>query len=155
MDLDAFAQILNELGQHFGTHLVPDANHSCLLLMHETVQIQLELDRSQYFLIVGAVIGELPPGKFRELFLREALRANGAPYPRVGTFAYSNRKNSLILFERFALQSLNTKALIEYLPAFVDKAIVWKDAVQAGQPPSIQYIGSKTKPAGMFGLAAP
>jgi hypothetical protein len=155
MNLDVFARILNEVGQHFGTTLTPDANNSCLIWMRDAIQIQLELDRSQSYLIVGGNLGELLPGKFRELFLKEALRANGAPYPRIGTFAYSHRKSALLLFERFSLQTLNTTTLIEYLPAFIDKAILWKDAIQSGQPPSIQYNVQKDTKTGMFGLKAP
>jgi hypothetical protein len=154
VDLDVFAQILNDVGQHFGATLIPDANHSCLVWIRDVIQIQLELDRTQRYFIVGANVGELPPGKFRELFLKEALRANGAPYPRVGTFAFSIRKNALLLFETFPLQTLNTNILIEFLPIFVDKAITWQDAIKNGQPPNIQYTTQKgTK--GMFGLTTP
>lgn len=155
MDLNVFAQILNEVGPHFGTTLTPDANNSCMILMRNAIQIQLELDRSQQNFIVGANLGELPPGKFRELFLKEALRANGAPYPRIGTFAYSTRKNSLLLFEKFPLQTFHTNTLMEYLPLFVDKAILWKEAVKGGQPPSVQYTSQKAADTGMFGLMGP
>jgi len=153
MNVDVFAQLLNDIGQHFGTTLKPDEHFTCLLLIREQINVQLELDRSQQHFIIGANIGELAPGRLRELFLKEALRANGAPYPRVGTFAYNYRKNSLILFEMFPLQTLEIHKVVEFIIPFSEKALVWTEALQRGSPPILQYSQTqKETKAGMFGL---
>lgn len=151
MNIDIFKQILDEVGKHYGINLEPDANYSCVILIRNQIKIQLELDRTQQFLIVGAPLGELPPGKFRELFLKEALRANGAPYPRFGSFGFSQRRNNLILFEKLDIQIL-TSTLIDFLTAFTEKALLWQESIKSGQPPQIQYYSQKSSPKGMFGL---
>jgi hypothetical protein len=152
VNLDALAQILKDVGKHYGTPLEPDSNHSCLIELQNHVKIQIEVDRSQQHLIIGCNLGELPPGKFREVFLREALRANGEQPLRCGTFAYSNRRNSLLLFEQQLLQYLEAEALIEFLKHFSDKSLLWIDAIRNGTPPMLQYSSQQGHKSSLFGL---
>ena len=108
MVMDLFESLLDEFSKAADLpNLKPDANNSCLIALPQNgPQIQLELDRSGEFLIMGCNLGFLPMGRYREMVLKEALRANGLPYPRVGTFAYVKKTDNLILFLKLPTREL-------------------------------------------------
>lgn len=136
--MDFFEGLLKELSSKLEVDLKPDQHQACRLLFHDTIDLQLEMDRSQEHLVVGAELGELLPGKFRETVLREALKANGEPQPIFGTLAFSTRKNQLILFEVFDIDKVNGAVLFDFLIPFTEKATLWKDGLQKGQTPPIR-----------------
>src|SRR5262245_58766423 len=99
MVTDLFGALLQELGDSLEkADLHPDRNNSCLIRMKGGQEIQFELDRSSQFLIVGADLGAVPPGKYRENLFREALKANDMPHPIHGILAYSKKTDHLVLF---------------------------------------------------------
>ena len=92
--MDRFAIILSELSELIDIPLHPDQNRSCSLNVNNTMHVQLQEEENKDRLLLGAFIGELPPGKFREKLLIETLKENNL-FPRVGTFSYSPRNNQL------------------------------------------------------------
>lgn len=129
---DKFTLLLEDLSKYLSLTLKPDAHHSCLLVIKNKVKVQLELDPTQNFLIIGSILAELPPGKFRENTLFAALKANAKPYPRLGNFAYSNKKNALVLFEKIEMDVFSIENILSMLIPFIKKAIHWKDALDNG-----------------------
>lgn len=148
--IDRFEELLNELGVELGITLHPDRKGACKLKINETSHIQIECDAHQENLLVATFICDIPPGKFRENILKDALKSNG-PFPVNGTLAYSDRNNKLVLFSYFRFGSLTGKKLAEFLAAFVDKANNWRIGVETGHTSHL-ISPSLKPPSGMFGM---
>jgi hypothetical protein len=152
MVTDMFGAILQELGHSLeisGLH--PDQNHSCLIHFKNGLEIQLEIDRSGQFMVLGADLGAIPPGKYRENLFREALKANDMPHPTHGTLAYSKKSDHLILFERINVHELNGEKVAAEITPFSEKATLWSEALKNGEVPSVNQL-TTSRSAGMFGL---
>jgi hypothetical protein len=150
-----FESLLQELGKAMNiSDLHADANNSCLIAFENGIEIQVEpYDRDDFLLIV-CDLGEVPPGRFREDVFREALKANGLPSPRHGTFAYSEQSNHLILFGMLSFRELNGERIASFLYPFMEKADAWKKTLEHGDVPLANTMTtSRTSgPAGLFGL---
>ncbi len=136
--IDRFTELLQELGKILDISLHPDEHQSCALLVDEKLKLQLELDKSLETLIVGAHLGIVPPGKFRENLLAHALKAN-AIFPRMGTFGYSPYHNQMAFFEFLPLNTQNGEKLADFLAMFIAKAKEWKEALESGILPNLQF----------------
>lgn len=146
--MNRFEDLLKSLSDLIGTPLAPDSKSTCLLVFDHDVKVQLELDKTSEWLIVGASLGEVPPGKYREQVICEALKHNRSP--ENGIFAYALRKNQLVLFEKWPYDQVQVPQLFALLKALVEKAKPWKEALARGdRPPSlVPTTGSGT----LFGL---
>jgi hypothetical protein len=148
--IDRFEELLNELGTELGITLHPDRKGACKLKINEALHVQIECDAHQENLLIATFICDIPPGKFRENILKDALKSNG-PFPLNGTLAYSDRNNKLVLFSYFRLANLTGKQLAEFLNSFVDKANNWRIGVETGH--TSHLISTSLKPtSGMFGM---
>lgn len=128
-----FALLLEDLSKHLSMNLKPDDNNSCLIVIQNKIEVQLELDPSENYLIIGSILGELPSGRFRADCLVAALKANARHYPLLGTFAYSRKLNSLILFEKIQTAIFDTNNILSILTPFIKKAMAWKGALDEGR----------------------
>lgn len=153
MVTDAFGLILQELGTALKIGgLKPDANNSCLIKFPQ-ISIQLELDSGAQNLILCSNFPQIPPGKYRENVFREALKANGLPYPHAGDFAYSKQADHLVLMKSIPLKELTGEKVFQILTPFMQRAIDWNESLSRGEIPSIQIASSGIKTSsGMFGL---
>lgn len=154
MVTDLFGAILQELGDalkmvHPG--LQADENHTCLLKLKGDILIQIEIDRSGKYLIMGSELGAISPGRYRENLLTEAMKANAMPHPRYGTLAYSHHTDQLALFEMLSLRNLTGSKVAEFMMLFSAKAMLWKEALQRGEVPVIAPTSNKSSP-NIFGL---
>ena len=142
--MDRFQKIIWDLSEE--THLIlqPDKNNACKILLDEKFAIQLELDPHEEKLVIIALICEIPPGKFRENVLREALKINSTYHP-YGTFAYIEKTNTLALQQSFLIESIQSDKLAEFLELFVEEADLWHAAIQTGAPVPIKYSTQKYK----------
>ncbi len=128
-------EILIELGKMIDIPLYVDSENSCTLMIEGTLRIQIELEKMEQRLIVGAFIGTIPPGKFRENVLTHTLQANHL-YPRIGTFGYNIFANELLLFETFDIDTINGRKLADFLFEIVPKAISYKKGIESGHLPT-------------------
>lgn len=152
MVTDFFGSLLQELGKILDIpDLHSDRNNSCQILMRSGLTLQLELDRSGQFLILGADLGIVPPGKYRENLFREALKANNMPYPLHGILAYSKKNERLVLFEKLRSQEITGEIIAAEIIPFSEKAIIWQEALKRGDVPIANHTSSSHS-AGMFGL---
>ena len=152
MVADLFDSLLQEVGQLLEiADLHADRNNSCLIRFKEGVKVQVEVDSSGEKLLVGCDIVEVPAGKYREIIFREALKANGMPYPRVGTFAYSRQQHRLVIFQYIRMKEIKAEKIAETIINLKEKALMWKTAIEKGETPNL-YSHSTTQHAGMFGL---
>lgn len=148
--MDRFSEILYDLGKEIGVDLYPDENRICQLNFQDRLHIQLQYDEPSEKILIACFVCDVPPGKYREKLLKEALKSN-ALYPRLGTLGYSERNNKLTLFEYVHIPGLKGEKLFETLEAFIAKAVDWKEAVEGGKP--LPTVEKKRGPdESMFGL---
>lgn len=154
MIIDNFGMLLQELATILKIDpLIPDSHNTCLVRFKEGVNVQLEPDKGGVNLLIGAQLGTVPPGRYREDIYREALRANGLPLPRVGTLAYSRQADALVLFELMPLKDLTGTKLADFLQSFLAKALIWQEALIKGEVPVIDSTyATGRRGGGMFGL---
>ncbi len=133
--MDRFAMLLADLSELIAVPLHPDHHRNCLLNINNVMPVQIQEEENKERLLIAAFLGELPPGKFREILLKEALKENNL-YPRVGTFCYSPRNNQLAFFTYASLPPLTGSLLADVLETFLNRAFSWKKALETGQIPS-------------------
>jgi hypothetical protein len=129
--IDRFQELLSELGIVYGVTLHPDKKGACKLNINESFHIQLEADAHFEHLLIATFFCDIPPGKYRENILKDALKANG-PFPQNGTLAYSERNNKLSLFTYLPMAYLTGQKLADFLIQFLDKANNWRIGVETG-----------------------
>jgi hypothetical protein len=125
--------ILIGLSPLIGEELVSDSNRACLLVFNDRIKIQLELDITGEFLILGSILIELPPGKFRENILKSGLKANNLIHESPGILAFIVRANSLVLFEKIHISRTAPDPLYKKIIQFFNKAENWKRAIEKGE----------------------
>ncbi len=147
--MDKFDNLLFELGKILDVELYPDQNRACLLVINNAYRVQLELDKYEENLLFGALIAEIPPGKFRENVLKDALKYNAiAPPKRIGTLGYIDKINTLSLFDFLPIHDLNAQKVSEHLGRFMDQLILWIDALKSNQTsPQGLVEGASKKPS--------
>ena len=147
---DYFSELLAELGKEIHLPLAVDKSNACSIAM-SPLTIQMELDSTQENLFLFAKILELPPGKFRENVLCEALKTNGGPDPRPGIFGYIALTNHLALYQMYPIAILDGQKLAGLLGSFYDLGSFWYSSIQRGQINGLNSsIGSSVKPP--FGM---
>ena len=148
---DPFEEIIRQLGESLGLTLHVDKNRACVLKVHDALSIQIQTDSSQEKILIACFVIELPPGRFRENVLAEALKANHLPDPRTAIFGYLNAGNRLTMHQRYPLALLDGKKLAVLAANFIDYAELWHDVLKNGQS-SPAPIAATSKPTNPFGL---
>ena len=143
--MNPFEDLLKELGALLGSDLVPDEHSTCIILFTNGVKIQLELDKSSEFLIIGSLLGEVSPGRYREQILIEALKNNHLP--EIGVFAFSIKKKALTLFIKKPFDELPANHLCELVRALSERALPWVTALKNQVIPSIPPTRSSSGPS--------
>lgn len=131
--MDRFSQLLYDLGLEIGEKLYPDRNRICKINYRHLLHVQLEFNDSKEQLLIALFLCDVPPGKYRETLLKEALKANDE-FPRIGILSYSDRNNQLALHDNLDAQHLTGPKLFQFLEAFLKKGLAWKEAVEKGLP---------------------
>ena len=125
-----------------------------VLLIEKCVKIHIEADPMEEFIIIGAYIAELPPGKFREAILKDALKSNFNVNKNAGILSYMGRENILTLHTKIALGSLSIDTLMHCLKHLTKRARAWQDAINEGRssPPEELPKGSSQSKKSIFGF---
>jgi hypothetical protein len=129
---DPFEELLHQLGKFLDVSLHVDKSHACTLQIHDKLKVQLELDPALEMVWIASFLIEIPPGRFRENVLLEALKTNHLPDPRTGILGFSLRKHCLTMHQRYPLALLTGEILSMYVASFIDYAELWRDAIQKG-----------------------
>lgn len=127
-----FEEILEALGKIFHLDLKIDQHHACSIAIENQITLQLQPDMAQENLFIFAKLIEIPPGKFRENVLKEALKANALPDPRIGSFGYIAPTNHLALFQKIPINLLGSEQLAAFIGAFIELGTRWKKAIASG-----------------------
>ncbi len=152
MVTDRFGALLEELSEVLKISLAPDANNACKIVMPDKLEVYMEPDLLGDTLQLVIDIGKPGEGKFRENIFREALRANGLPFPRLGTFCYGHKVDTLLLFEFLSMEDLNGARLADVINQLSDKARIWRDSIAHGELPPAHSGRPGTRPENVFGL---
>lgn len=129
---DRFSELLSELGKIFQLTLSPDKYNACSIEV-APLTIQMELDPTQENIILFTKIIDLPPGKFRENVLSEALKVNSLNDPRPGIFGYIARTSHLALYQSYPVNILNGDRLSCLFGSFFELGESWHRSIQNGQ----------------------
>jgi hypothetical protein len=129
--LSLFEELIIDLGKELDIPLHSDDNNACVILIEETLSVQLELDDTQSKLLIASFLCEVSAGKYRENVLKCALKANDEK-SEIGTFAYHEKSSQLTLFSYLQLEQISKDVLKEYLQHFIEKSMLWKDAIENG-----------------------
>lgn len=130
----AFIDVLDELSDELGIDVEPDLHGLCTLMINEKVKVQLEVDVTGENIMMASLITELPPGKFRERILKDALKANYLAEENHGVLSYTGPDNALVLILNIHMHGLTGKELYEHLSIFVERAQGWQRAIDEGHP---------------------
>lgn len=131
--IDRFQEILQHLSEELNLDLIPDRNHACAIQVKQGLIVQLESDAEQENLLMASQLIDVPPGKFRENVLREALKANAKPDPRIGILSYIPKINQLVLYQTYPFEILTAERLVGLLGPFIQMAEKWRKAIDSGQ----------------------
>ncbi len=143
--MDIFTDLLQGLGKSFSTHLQPDRNNACLLQINKTVQIQIQVDSAEENLMLGSKVYTIPPGKFRENVLRNALQHNALP-ELLGAFGFIRETNTLVLFTFIYLRGKSPQMIATIIEEFLQIITSWKEAIQSNLPGPTLITKVKSSP---------
>ena len=147
-----FEDLIHELGKVIDITLHPDSHQSCLLAFPaDQISIQIDLHTSGDKILVGTQLGALTRDAFRERIFMQAMRVNGASITPRGILAFSEKNDTLVLFQYLSLSSLNGEKLHKFVQLFREHAKVWKEAIKHGDIPTIEEDDSSPGER-MFGL---
>lgn len=153
MAINQLEIFIEELGKSLNINdLKPDKFNTCLLKIEKKIEIQIEMDKDPSYLFFGTILGEVPPGRYRENLFEAALKTNDSTLTLIGILAYSKKNNQLIMFDRISTKNLNGSKIADYLKNFAEKAKIWKEAIERGETPSILEKAKKYEHARLFGL---
>ena len=148
---DPFEELIRQLSDSLGLTLRVDKNHACSLKIHEDLSIQIQTDSAQEKILIASFVAELPPGRFRQNVLSEALKTNNLPDPRTAVFGYLTANNQLTMHQRYPLALLDGAKLAVLVANFIDYAQLWHNAIRQGQPGPAP-IQPTARPSNPFGL---
>jgi hypothetical protein len=146
--ISEFERLISDLGALFNLKLHVDRAGACSILFPQELVVQLQLDSAEEKIFLFCKISELPPGKFRENVLSEALKANAQHDPVPGILAYLNASNQLALFQSYPLTIINGERLATFVCNFLQMAESWKKALLDGRS-APATTGSTEKPFGL------
>jgi hypothetical protein len=150
-----FDELIEGLAEALNAPIHPDINSVVTMLVEGKVKVQLEPDKKGDFFLIGAYIGELPPGKFREHILKDALKINFNAGKNLGILSYMGKHNSLMLHRKIHLESLTVDELIKHIKHITVRAKKWQDAMDIGHTSPDDEIPKITDTPGnnkMFGM---
>ena len=132
-------QILKNLGDMINISLEPDSEGLCAIRVDDKLTFEIQPDPSQEQILIGSLLTEIPPGKFKENVFTQTLKANNQ-IPRRGCFAFNEETSELVLFEYIFLHNLKAKHLKNILAEFIEKAMNWKESIEAGQEAPTDFL---------------
>jgi hypothetical protein len=152
MVAERFKILLEELGQAMNIALEPDVHNACRLHFKDDFNLTMQPNPALDTLRVIVEIAKPGEGKYRENLMREALKNNGSPPPRVGIFAYSPKADMLLLCDQIPMEELNGLRLAEIIKQLTDRAREWKEAISRGEIPVFRGKSPTGFGSGIFGL---
>ncbi len=127
--MNPFEECIQALSNILGITLQAEQGSRCKLKAEE-ISVQLDYLEPKKNLVMTSFLAEVPPGTFREEVFIAALKDN-AQQGTLGVFAYSDVTGQIAL-QLFLAISTQPERLAETLKQFIEKAIIWKNAIAGG-----------------------
>lgn len=151
--MNPYEDLIHALGSLMGTTLNADQHQSCLIHYPDgQVSVQIDLDTNADQILIGSQLGEISVGAYREKVLLQAMRVNGCSLNPRGFLAYSEKNNTLVLYQFFPLAYLTATDLNHFLLLFTEHARIWKGSIEVGEIPRIEEDEHPSAGDKMFGL---
>lgn len=133
---DRFAELLHELGKVLGIALFPDHHNACQIVIQGQAALQMQVEPNGEELFILVALPEIPPGRYRQDVLKEALKENGTA---AGTLAFLAAQNRLVLFQHVNMAHTTGEKLAATLFALHERALAWSKALDEGRtsPPHV------------------
>ena len=149
----SFDALLEETGKELKTSLKPDRHRSCEISCPNKIHVHMQPHpHDESLLLIACTIAELPPGKYGENIMQAALRANHVTPPYRGIFAFSKKKNSLVLCDTLSMATLTGSSFAEIIGLLSEKAQRWREAINSGVLPLPETPAAGALPPSPFGL---
>jgi len=129
--MNPFERLIQDLGVALGVSLHVEKGYLCRLIAEGSLKVHLEHEPDLHRILIASFLAEIPPGKFREDILKEALKTNDS-LDRLGALAYSEKNNSLAYF-LYLPEDCLPNSVYSALLGFIETAKAWKAAVETGQ----------------------
>ncbi|MCH9620877.1 MAG: hypothetical protein S4CHLAM20_02850 [Chlamydiia bacterium] len=141
--MSVFDELIEELSDRLNMDIYPDTKNVVSLLIEKKVKIQIQPDNFDEWLIIGATIAELPPGKFREHILKDSLKANFLTDRHVGALSYMEKNNALMIHLKLPIGSVKIDTVISNIKALTKRAQKWQKAIDGGHASPSDELPSK------------
>ena len=148
MDLE-IEDVIKTLEESLDTELFLDGKKTCNILINDKITIQIELDKNTHSVVLGSPIFELPPGKFKEIVLKNALKSNFGKEKEIGILTFVPKSSVLYLYDFLPLDFLGTEQIYPFFFNFIQKAILWKENLKNNRTP---YSSIPASNGLMFGI---
>lgn len=136
MSSDFFASTMEDLYSLFGKEIPSEISNSVYFTLESGLKIAFEMRDDPHGLFMAVELGSLPRSASRVLWVQEALRWNG-DVEAESQIGFNKSQDLLVGFKLFSLLFLNAQIIYEAIPAFQEKALIWKNAINNGYPPTL------------------
>jgi len=139
--------LLKQFETYFKCSLVADENQSCLIKLRSGIELQIELNRYGLILI-GCKLGQVI-GRYQDLVLKQALKANYLQSPSTGIFGFSRKSSQLIIFKLIDPLSITPHETNMILDPLLAKAKIWNESIKNNGVPLLS-INKETSAKNLF-----
>lgn len=147
-----FASLIHELSELAGIAIETDIHEAVKLRINQKIPVQIEAETTGESILLMSQFIELPPGRFRENILKDALKANHMSDQHPSVLSYILKHNQLVLFQHVHAHALTGELLYGHLTIFVKRVESWREAIDSGKTsPSGEFPLPKSKP-NLFGF---
>jgi hypothetical protein len=129
--MNRFEELIAQLAKILNIHLEAEKGMLCKLNIDGKFSVHLQYEESDDLLMMGCMIVEVPPGKFKENVLREALKVNDL-LPRLGNMCFSEKGNKLAIYTHISFEGLDAEKFNDMMHNFIDYCYRWYNAVTSG-----------------------
>ena len=129
--MNPFEEFIHTLSIGLNLPLTAEKGILCKLQIDEKLSLYLQYDEANDLLLIGCLVGEIPPGKFRENVLKEALKQN-AYYPRIANLCYTEKGNKLAFYTHKSFERIDAQTASHLIESYIAYGMSWHTAIQTG-----------------------
>ncbi len=128
----SFADLIHELGELVGENFQAYQNRLIRFRINDHLHVQVETDLMNEFVMIICMVSEIPPGRFRENVLRDALKANYLLDKHRSILSYDEKGNQLVLSDQLRAHALTAEMLLKEISKLVKRAELWRQSIDNG-----------------------